>query len=69
MAISKKDAHDLAVAYQAFLEAASDNHSAISVWGKMLLVAQEKTRIELCDNWWLKARIARAESMYVPAAK
>lgn len=69
MAISKQDARDLAVSYQAYHEASQDDHCAISVWGKMLLAVQEKTGVELADNWLLKSRIARADNQLAQTAE
>jgi hypothetical protein len=60
MSISKKNAKKLAVAYQAYCEATdkNDNANSIVVWGRMLIDAQTKTRVELLDAEVIEIKIA-----------
>jgi hypothetical protein len=64
MAVSKTDARELAIAYDAYNDANSANNmNSLTVWGQRLLDLQEKTGIELHDNAFLRRRLERTRRM------
>ena len=60
MAISKTQARELAIFYNAFNDIDMGDYHQVVLWGSMLLEAQTKTKIELHANEWLERTIAFA---------
>ena len=60
MTISKAQARELAIFYNAFNDVDMSDYHQVVLWGSMLLEAQTKTKIELHANEWLERTIAYA---------
>jgi len=63
MTISKEDATQLAICYQAFIAAPADDQTSVLVWGRMLRDIQNKTGIDLIKRSELNLQIHIAERL------